>query len=85
MELPNIKKADKFIINCDGLIWVYLKEEEIFVVNKDGMKTIKFEDLNKEDLIEFSKPLEGDMVFETQKHGVSLDDLKTFFDTAKEQ
>lgn len=50
MKLPNVKKSNKVFIDCNGLTWVYIEEKEIFLVNKDGMQIIKFDNLDEETL-----------------------------------
>jgi hypothetical protein len=75
MKLPNVKKADKFIMDCNGLMWVYLEEKEVFLVNKDGIQTIKFSDLDEETLQHILEKETHDLSFKTGKETYSIDDL----------
>ena len=75
MKLPNVKKADKIIIDCNGLSWIYLKEKEVFLVNKDGIQILKFDDLEKETLKDILENEPHDLSFKTEKETYSIEDF----------
>ena len=64
MKLPNVKKSNKVFIDCNGLTWVYIEEKEIFLVNKDGMQIIKFDNLDEETLQYILEEETHDLSFE---------------------
>lgn len=75
MKLPKVKKADKIIIDCNGLSWIYLEEKEVFLVNKEGVQIIKFSDLDEETLQHILEKEIHDLSFKTGKETFSIDDL----------
>jgi len=78
INLPNIKKADEFTIDCNGMRWTYLEDKEVLVVNKDGVRVIPFSDLSPEALEEITKSVTNDntgIIFNDNNKKYSLDDL----------
>ena len=78
-NLPNIKKADVVHIDTNGLYWIYAKEEEVLLINKDGIKTIPFCDLPQEELQNVLDSLpktdESNFIFKDGDTEIKLKDL----------
>ena len=78
IKLPNIEKADSLNIDTNGIWWVYLKEEKILLINKDGVRTIPFSELDQETLDSIKKEDDSeddDIVFKSGTNKVNLSSI----------